>query len=151
MEAEKINALIIEPGKFPRRIEIANELDELQKAVGGNIEVARYFHEPVGLIVNEEGKIIGLPLNRTIYGDDGEDKDIMAGTFLIVGLTEDDFKSLTEKQMEKYEEKFHHPEAFVMTFGGIRVVQIPDEEVQKRMGKEARTAAPKIKNHEECL
>ena len=53
--------------------------------------------------------INGLPLNRAIYTEDGDMQDIYAGDFLVVGLTEDDFGSLTSEQMQKFEEKFHQP------------------------------------------
>ena len=48
---------------------------------------------------NESGKINGLPLNRAIYTEDGDMQDIYAGDFLVVGLTEDDFGSLTSEQI----------------------------------------------------
>ncbi len=55
----------------------------------------------------------GLPLNRAIYTEDGDMWDIYAGDFLVVGLTEDDFGSLTSEQMQKFEEQFHQPQMFV--------------------------------------
>ena len=43
------------------------ELDEMQKAVGGYIELVPYFDhfegEPCEVYCNEEGKIHGLPFN----------------------------------------------------------------------------------------
>ena len=52
--------------------------------------------------------INGLPLNRAIYTEDGDMQDIYAGDFLVVGLTEDDFGSLTSEQMQKFEEQFYN-------------------------------------------
>ena len=63
----------------------------------------------MAIILNESGKINGLPLNRAIYTEDGDMQDIYAGDFLVVGLTEDDFGSLTSEQMQKFEEQFHQP------------------------------------------
>ena len=54
----------------------------------------------MAIILNESGKINGLPLNRAIYTEDGDMQDIYAGDFLVVGLTEDDFGSLTSEQMQ---------------------------------------------------
>lgn len=52
-----MKALKIEPGKAPERIDIGNELEALQDAVGGYIQVLYPDqHRPVGLICNEEGK-----------------------------------------------------------------------------------------------
>ena len=53
----------------------------------------------MAIILNESGKINGLPLNRAIYTEDGDMQDIYAGDFLVVGLTEDDFGSLTSEQI----------------------------------------------------
>lgn len=50
-----MKALKIEPGKAPERIDIGNELEALQDAVGGYIQVLYPDqHRPVGLICNEE-------------------------------------------------------------------------------------------------
>ena len=57
------------------------------------------FEDPVGLIVNEEGKINGLPLNRALRDEDNEIYDVIAGSFLVTGLTEDSFGSLTPEQV----------------------------------------------------
>lgn len=63
-----MKALKIEPGKAPERIDIGNELEALQDAVGGYIQVLYPDqHRPVGLICNEEGKCMGLKPNRTLY------------------------------------------------------------------------------------
>ena len=85
-----MKALKIEPGKAPERIDVANELASLQSLVGGYIEVI-YPDErrPVGLICNEEGKCCGLELNRALY-QNGKPYDIIAGTFLVVGLSAED-------------------------------------------------------------
>lgn len=56
--------------------------------------------------MNDEGKLLGLPFNRPLYDEDGEIYDILVGTFLVVGLTEDDFGSLTEEMIEKYTKIF---------------------------------------------
>jgi len=49
-----MKALKIEPGKAPERIDIGNELEALQDAVGGYIQVLYPDqHRPVGLICNE--------------------------------------------------------------------------------------------------
>ena len=59
-------------------------------------------------IANDEGKLLGLPWNRTLTDDHGVPYDIVCGTFFIAGLKEDDFASLTEQQIEKYKDKYSH-------------------------------------------
>lgn len=131
-----ISVLLVEPDRHPRPVGIGTALEDLQRAVGGFIEVAYPFDEPVGLVMNEEGKIDGLPLNRALRDDSGEIRDIVAGPFLVVGLTDDGFCSLTPDQMKSFEEKFHSPEVFVRMGRGILAVPVPDDKVARQPGWE---------------
>ena len=131
-EPELLDVLLVSPGEHPKIIRIGAELEDLQQAVGGNIECVYPFDEMVGLIVNEEGKFNGSSLNRALYGEEGKLQDIIAGDFLVVGLTEDSFGSLTEDQMQRYEQKFHQPETFVKMGKSIMVLPIPEAEVKRR-------------------
>jgi hypothetical protein len=47
------------------------------------------------LVVNEEGKINGLPMNRCTG------TDIICGTFFVCGNGRDDFRSLSDEQVEE--------------------------------------------------
>ena len=58
-------------------------------------------------------------------------QDIYAGDFLVVGLTEDDFGSLTSEQMQKFEEQFHQPQMFVRMGRSIMAIPVPDDMVKK--------------------
>ena len=51
---ETMTVLLVEPDKYPRQVEMGTELEDLQAAVGGYIEVVYPYDEPVGLIMNEE-------------------------------------------------------------------------------------------------
>ena len=82
--------------------------------------------------------INGLPLNRAIYTEDGDMQDIYAGDFLVVGLTEDDFGSLTSEQMQKFEEQFHQPQMFVRMGRSIMAIPVPDDMVKKMEEKAAK-------------
>ena len=92
---------------------LGGELEDLQKAVGGDIEAVYPYNEPVALIVNDEGKLNGSELNRALRDNDGQIYDIVAGDFLVVGLGEENFASLSPQLMEKFEKEFHQPEMFV--------------------------------------
>ena len=99
-----IKVLIVEPGKNPYPAEIPNTLESLQSQVGGLIQ-ALYLSD-AAIICNDEGKLIGLPWNRPLFDEDGQIYDVIAGSFLVAGLTEDDFGSLTEEQEKRYTELF---------------------------------------------
>lgn len=81
--SEKINVLLIEPGKYPKQIEIEDTLEAMQETVGGYIEEYMPFDDEVAIVCNEEGKMNGAELNRAIYSDDKEILDIIAGKFFI--------------------------------------------------------------------
>ena len=129
-EKETINVLLVEPFQHPKMIEIANNLEAMQRAVDGYIEVTYPFEEPVGLIMNEQGKINGLPLNRALYDENGEVYDVIAGSFLVVGLSHDNFSSLTSDQLKYFEERFHQPETFVRMGKGIMAIPVSEEKVK---------------------
>ncbi len=113
-----MDVLIVEPEKSPRMASITGDLNSLQQVVGGYIEAVYPYDDPVAIVCHEEGKLIGLPLNRKL-----EDYDIIAGTFIVCGLGEEDFDSLTPELAEKYREKFADPEIFMKM--GNRIVAIP--------------------------
>ena len=98
-ETRTMDALLVQPNAYPKKISVGTELENLQAMVDGDIEVTYPFEDEVAIILNESGKINGLPLNRAIYTEDGDMQDIYAGDFLVVGLTEDDFGSLTSEQI----------------------------------------------------
>lgn len=94
-----MKVLMVEPGKSPYAAEIESGLKSLQAAVGGDIQAVYPYEDPVALICNDEGKLMGLPLNRALFDDDGHVYDIVSGNFLIVGLGEEDFTDLSPDLM----------------------------------------------------
>ena len=64
------------------------------------------MEDPIALICNDEGKLFGLPLNRPLFDEDGNLYDIIAGTFFVVGLSDDDFASLSPELTQKYSDRF---------------------------------------------
>lgn len=109
---EKIKVILLEPGKLARETEIDASLKGMQNVVGGLIEPVYCFQEPVCCIVNEEGKIAGLDLNRGIYDEKKQLVDIIAGTAFICDCSGENFGSLTDEQLKKYSKQFKYPEKF---------------------------------------
>ena len=129
---DKLDVLIIRPEEYPEKMTIDNTLEAMQGVVGGLIEPVYPFDDPVALVVNDEGRILGLPLNRALTDNDGKPYEILCGNILVVGLTEDEFGeetfgSLSQELMDKYEKKFHQPEMFIKIGREIHVRTIPDE------------------------
>ena len=122
---EKLTVLVVEPMKEPYVKEIDPGLHALQAEVGGDIAASYPFDDPVGLVLNDEGKLIGLDLNRSLRDEHGEIYDIVAGTFLVVGLGPESFSSLSPDMIQKYTEQFKRPELFASING--QIVSVPVE------------------------
>ncbi|MBQ6467564.1 MAG: DUF3846 domain-containing protein [Clostridia bacterium] len=123
-EKELITVLVVEPGKEPYKAQIEDTLQSYQKEVGGYIECVYPWEDTAAIICNEEGKLLNLPLNRALKTEEGEMYDIIAGRFMVVGLSEDNFCSLSEKQLETYTERFKNPEFFIRRNESIVPVEI---------------------------
>ena len=124
-ERATMDVLMVEPGQYAKMTTIGSDLKSMQDAVGGSIEAAYFFDDPVALVCNEDGKNIGLPLNRAVRDEQGEIMDIIAGKFFVCGLTEDNFGSLPEKFQDKFQKMFKNPESFLKM--GRSIVAIPME------------------------
>ncbi|WP_419543416.1 DUF3846 domain-containing protein [Negativibacillus massiliensis] len=129
-QKEQLDVLLVKPGMYPQAVQIGSELEDLQKAVGGDIEAVYPYNEPVALIVNDEGKLNGSELNRALRDNEGQIYDIVAGDFLVVGLGEENFASLSPQLMEKFEKEFHQPEMFVRMGRSIMALPLPDDKVK---------------------
>lgn len=118
---EKITVLLVEPGKYPKPIEIEDTLEAMQEVVGGDIEEYMPFDDEVAIICNEEGKMNGLELNRAVYSKDKQILDVIAGKFFVAyaPFESESFLSMPKDLMKKYEDKFRYPERFYKTPEGI--------------------------------
>ena len=125
MENENtIRVLKIEPGKMPYEKEIQNDLEGIQAEVEGLFECV-YLEGNCIAVVNEEGKINGMELNRRIGND------IIAGPFFICGDSSDgEFISLSEEQTDQFAKEFKEVPVFTgeepeaqprMTFLGFKL------------------------------
>lgn len=108
--------LVVEPMISPYVKDIDGSLETMQKIVGGTIQAIYPFDNPeVALVCNDEGKLLGLPLNRALRDKSGNIYDIIAGTFFICAAptTNESFESLTEEQIKFYKEKYNNIELFI--------------------------------------
>ena len=119
-----MQVVIVEPEKKPRVQSIEDSLASMQEIVGGTIQAVYPFDEPVALICNDEGKLLGLPLNRALRDSDGRVYDIVAGTFFLCGATasSDRFDSLTEEQVQHFLKRFSASEQFVRVGDAVFVL-----------------------------
>ena len=96
-----LSVLKIAPGQYPQQVEIDNDLKALQQAVGGSIGASYPFEDPVAIVYNDDGNLMGLPLNRVLRDENGQISDAVAGTFLVVGVGKEEFAYLTPGLAQK--------------------------------------------------
>ena len=113
--------LLIWSGEKPALTEINGTLESMQKIVGGCIQVLYPFDDPIALVCNEEGKLLGRPLNRGLRDQTGKIYDVIAGTFFLCGAPQDTdhLDSLPEELVEKYSQKFAASEVFINIDGNL--------------------------------
>ena len=125
-----VRVIIVEGGKKPYEMELENSLAAMQHCVGGLVESVYERGGPgqCTLICNDEGKLLGLPLNRALRDKEGQIYDVIAGTFFICGAPEDseNFTSLTDEQAAYWLKRFAKPEFFVNING--KLICVPVEE-----------------------
>ncbi len=95
----KIRVLIVEPNEEPKQVKIEHTLKNLQHIVEGTIDIIELKHN-IDLVINDEGKITGLPLNRVIK------YDVIAGTFIVTGQHNGETISLSKKQIRECKKIF---------------------------------------------
>ena len=127
---KELDALLVKPNEYPQKVTIGAELKDLQEAVGGTITATYPFTDPVAIVCNDEGKLLGLPMNRALRDEHGQTYDVPTGNFLVVGLGKEDFASLSPELAQKYEQYFHQPETFIRLGGHLVILPTPDEAVQ---------------------
>ena len=123
MKEKRIKVLRVAPFLAPEVCVLENDLRALQEAVSigadyvGLIEVVGLEDERACILCNEEGKLIGLPLNRWIG------HDIIAGVFYVVGQDENgNFTSLSDERMAYYMKRFEYAEYFISDESGNMIV-----------------------------
>ena len=83
MKEQKIKVLALLPMELPKEIELDNTLEAMQKFVDGDIECLTFYDSgsEVVLVCNDEGKLLGLTLNRPLW----DRADVLAGPGFLAG------------------------------------------------------------------
>lgn len=85
--SRKVSVIIKRPREKPYKTNISDSLKNLQNTVGGNIETVT-LREDMTFIVNEEGRLLGLPYSCTVCGID------LYGTVIVIGVKGDEFDDI---------------------------------------------------------
>lgn len=103
--SKTLKIVVVEPKTQPYVKEIPFDLHFIQDIIGGHFETIPFGRLGSLLIVNEDGKNLGLPQNREFIFDSYE--DVLCGTFFVCSygyyedIQETDLCSLTDEQIEE--------------------------------------------------
>lgn len=123
-----LNVLVVEPEKKPYVKSIPSSLTSLQQEVGGYIQaIYPWEDDPCCIVCDEEAKLKHSPYNRALRDEDGDICDVVAGTFLVVGLGAENFTSLESRYIQKYSERFAVPELFFRVGDKLVVIHMEDD------------------------
>lgn len=114
-DGEAINVLVIEPGLLPYKKEICDAGD-MRRLIGtqGYCGKIYEFKKNVAVVYNGDGRDEKLEFNRSIpeRGFGG-----VFGTFVVCGLSEERFTSLTPEQITTYAKRFRKAEVLLDMYG----------------------------------
>ncbi len=100
---EYMRIVLKNPQQLPNEIEIDNTLHTLQQMLGGYIEIVRLpTNSDIAIIVNDSGKLIGLPPNLEYEGD------ILVGPVIFTGVDGEDLVSVTDVQVRQIYDYLKH-------------------------------------------
>lgn len=119
--------IVVEPQMKSTIRHINGSLASMQNIVGGTIQAMYPYDDAVALVANDEGKVLGLPMNRALRDDDGNVYDIVCGTFFICGLSEDSFISLTDAQLHRFIQMYATPELFLRMNNQLVILPMLDQ------------------------
>ncbi len=103
-----VRVMVLEPGKHAEVRFICPKT--LPCILGGKPEFCEALNG-ITIAVNEEGKLKGLPLNRSLVDEDGDVLDIFAGTMVVFGCGGDhELRSLTDEEVILLLEELGAPE-----------------------------------------
>ena len=126
--------IYVEVGKPAVKLDVENKLEKLQSLVGGLIDVSSIPDVPKNLnsadiVVNDEGLILGLPVNRLLLDHAGKFENAIFGNFFICGHRDSEFVSLNNEQIKYFLKRFKHPALVIGHDGKLDVIQLHGNDV----------------------
>lgn len=134
---QPIQVLIVKPYLRPYGATICPSLRSMQDIVGGCIQVVHdgLLKDDAVIVCNAGGKLAcvecmdcirGLPANRALRDSRSKVKDVICGTFIVVGTAGEDFTSLTPRQFADWTDRFLYCEQMIYFDDKIVAVPIAD-------------------------
>ena len=137
---KKIKAVICEPFKKAKAIEVNADFDSLTEIIGDYVSTFDLITDKVMIVYDDEGKMNGSPFCRAIFQEDKLTDfktkhkhqliDLMYNTFMICGTDGENLISLTDKQIEQYRNLYMYSEILCMNEEEITVTKLKDFSIE---------------------
>lgn len=108
-------------------VEINNDLEEMQKIVGGyleNVALKKLMDEGILLFVNEEGKFDSENKVNILLSYRGQIQDEIVGNVIFTGIKDGDISSLTQEQVRFIKNNLFAKEFAVLDDRAINIIKI---------------------------
>ena len=122
MKEELIKVVLCKVGERAKVVTIPNNLETFQKIVNDIISLF-FIDDQHAIICGDNSKIYGYPLNRCVFDEKHKPIEIIAGDFLIVDASDEDFKSLTSNDAVKLAKQYEWPEDIFLV--GNEIMSFP--------------------------
>ena len=125
-----VKGVLCQPNEIGKVIRVSTESGMLKAAINATQYEMTYFKDKtVAFVVDEFAKILGKRFNRAIFKD-GSDvpETVLQGDFLIVGVTEDGFRDLSDNEIKRYLDLFELPQKFFVEDGELCVFKFRPNE-----------------------
>lgn len=105
-----ITVLVVEPGEKPYVKAIGADEASIYCVLEGPAEGRALHGTGAEIVFNTFGKTLGLPASRALLNSKGVADDVIAGTFIITGVSEcGEYISLNKDQIEIFSKLFDNP------------------------------------------
>lgn len=94
-----IDALLVEPGQTPKVWKISPRTEVMRKIVGNSPRETWPFSEPIAVVYCDNAGTAQPPVNCLLKNGSGEPYEVIRGTFLVVGVADGTYISLTDAQI----------------------------------------------------
>ena len=121
---QSIKVVLVKAGERAQIVTVPNTLETFQHIVDDIITLF-YLDDTHAIICGDNAKIYGKPLKRAIYDENRNLIEVIAGDFLIVDASGEDFKSLASADALKFTREFELPEDIFLL--GNHIMAIPYE------------------------
>jgi hypothetical protein len=106
-----IRCVLVKPHMKPKIIKIGNNTGSFRSCIGGSYCI---LHVPelgnrIGLIIREEGKVFTPEKNRPLFDESGKLCGCIYGNFFAVGMEDEVFRSLTDKELIQVTRLYEQP------------------------------------------